>query len=296
MVGIDDLALRTRELRKRFGAITALDGLSLAILRGEIYGLLGANGAGKTTALRIVCGLLQADAGDGHCLGRPLGTTPAGLGYMPQRGGLYDDLSVAENLRFFARAQGLRRPEAAVVDTLEKHHLGARAAQRVGVLSGGWRQRVALAASLLHEPKLLLLDEPSAGLDPLAREALWRRLRALTTLGTTVLVTTHYADEAERCDRIGYLDAGRLRIEGAPDRIAEQVDISVWRVDPEVPSPPPMRGMHCLRDAAGWRVIAKREVASPAFTSWLEDARGLPEPARLADALSWLAADEGAGA
>lgn len=156
-------ALVLSGIRQCFGPVQALTGLDLTIDTGEIFGLLGPNGAGKTTALRIISGLLRPGAGSGRCLDQPLGRPVRGLGYMPQRGGLYDDLSIAENLNFLARAHALADPAARVAQALDAHGLHDRKAQRVGHLSGGWRQRVALAAALLHRPRLLLLDEPSAG-------------------------------------------------------------------------------------------------------------------------------------
>ena len=270
------MALELNDVVKRYGTSTVLDGLSLRVAGGEIVGLLGPNGAGKTTSLRIICGLLRADSGSGHCLDTALGRTAPGLGYVPQRGGLYDDLSIRENLLFLARAHGLSDPAAGVAATLAGHGLDDRADQRVGQLSGGWRQRLALAAALLHAPRLLLLDEPTAGLDHEAREAMWRRLRRLAADGTAVLVSTHHAEEAERCDRIGWLAGGRLRVEGRPDRIGRMLGI-VTRRFAEEPSPQPRQ--LTIRDAAGWRSIGPAERATGAW-----------EESGLGDALAWLAA------
>lgn len=294
---MDDSVLVARGISKRFGAVSALDGLSFALSPGEIYGLLGPNGAGKTTALRIVCGLLVADAGDGHCLAAPLGTRPVGLGYLPQGGGLYDDLTIAENLRFFARAHGLPRSADRVSASLETHGLAERAGQRVGTLSGGWRQRVALAAALLHAPRLLLLDEPTAGLDAQAREGLWQRLRMLSAQAVTILVTTHYADEAERCDRIGYLTAGRLRAEGSPGRLFDELGLTVWRIPAmgeKQLAQPQIDNMRFIRDSEGWRAVARAVDAPPALTAWCAQTGAIPEPTapRLADALVWLASEQ----
>ena len=292
-----DPVLVARRLRKRFGALTALDDLSLALQPGEIYGLLGPNGAGKTTALRIICGLLVADAGDGHCLTAPLGKRPAGLGYLPQGGGLYDDLTVSENLRFFARAHGLSRPADRVSATLMAHGLTECARQRVGTLSGGWRQRVGLAAALMHAPRLLLLDEPTAGLDAQARERLWQQLRTLSAQAVTILVTTHYADEAERCDRIGYLTAGRLRAEGPPSRLFDELELIVWRIavsgEPHR-TPPQIDTLRFIRDSDGWRAVARAIDVPPALSEWCAQAGVTPEPTapRLGDALVWLAGEQ----
>ncbi|WP_293374144.1 ABC transporter ATP-binding protein [Nevskia sp.] len=274
------MALELDGIRKRYGSLVVLDGLSLRVVPGEIVGLLGPNGAGKTTSLRIICGLLRADGGSGHCLGTPLGRTAPGLGYVPQRGGLYDDLSVGENLLFLARAQGLGHPRAAVAATIAEHGLEGRVGQRIAQLSGGWRQRVALAAALLHAPRLLLLDEPTAGLDHEARESLWQRLRRLAADGTAVLLSTHHAEEAERCDRIGWLAGGGLRAEGRPDRIGDSLGLIVCRASSE-PTPHPQQ--LAIRDAAGWRVIGPVGLADSA-----------QEAARLGDALAWLASRSGA--
>ncbi len=292
-----DSVLVARGLRKRFGTVTALDELSLTLRHGEIYGLLGPNGAGKTTALRIICGLLVADAGDGHCLTAPLGTRAVGLGYLPQGGGLYDDLTVSENLRFFARAHGLSRPADRVSATLAGHGLMEHACQRVGTLSGGWRQRVALAAALMHAPQLLLLDEPTAGLDAQARERLWQQLRTLSAQAVTILITTHYADEAERCDRIGYLTAGRLRAEGSPARLFDELGLAVWRIGAggePYKTPPQIDTLRFIRDSDGWRAVARTIDMPLALTEWCAQAGVTPEPTapRLDDALVWLAGEQ----
>jgi ABC-2 type transport system ATP-binding protein len=292
-----DSVLVARGLYKRFSAVTALDELSLALRQGEIYGLLGPNGAGKTTALRVFCGLLAADSGDGHCLTAPLGTRAVGLGYLPQGGGLYDDLTIAENLRFFARAHSLPHPAVRVRATLAAHGLTERARQRVGTLSGGWRQRVALAAALMHAPQLLLLDEPTAGLDAQAREGLWQRLRALSAQAVTILITTHYADEAERCDRIGYLTAGRLRAEGPPSRLSGELGLVVWRIGASgkpYPTPPQIDSLCFIRDSEGWRAVARTTDMPPALVAWCAQAYVTPEPTapRLNDALVWLSGEQ----
>jgi ABC-2 type transport system ATP-binding protein len=276
-------------LHKRYGDVVALNGLSLRVEPGEIYGLLGPNGAGKTTALRVICGLLRPDSGSGSCLGQPPGASQSRLGYMPQRGGLYDDLSVVENLRFFARAHGLRDIRGKVAAALDEHGLGARARQSAGDLSGGWRQRASLAVALLHEPTLLLLDEPSAGLDLLVREALWQNLRTLTASGMTALVTTHHADEAERCDRIGYLVQGSLRVEGPPAQIAEKLGLAVWHYPPDATPTPARSGLCLLHDSAGWRAVGRVADVESAVVA---GAGGTPAVPRLADALSWLAAQQ----
>jgi len=275
MASDQDSALELVGVGKRYGVTPVLDGLNLRVHCGEIVGLLGPNGAGKTTSLRIICGLLAADAGSGHCLGTPLGRTAPGLGYVPQRGGLYDDLRIRENLLFLARAHGLPDPAGRVASTIAEHALQARADQRIAALSGGWRQRIALAAALLHAPRLLLLDEPTAGLDHEAREALWQRLRNLAAGGAAVLVSTHHAEEAERCDRVGWLAGGRLRVEGRPDAIGSALGLSACRLS-EAPSPHPEQ--LAIRDGSGWRLIGPAALAPVTA-----------DGARLGEALAWLA-------
>ena len=284
-------ALSLNKVIKRYSNVEALCGLSLSIPVGQIYGLLGANGAGKTTALRIICGLVAPDSGELTGLAGLRGVARRQLGYVPQRGGLYDDLSVIENLRFRARAYALAQPASLVNAALQEHGLTERSQQRVGNLSGGWRQRVALAAAMLHQPKLMLLDEPTAGLDAEAREQLWQRLRANAARGVTQLITSHYAEEAERCDRIGYLGAGHLLAEGVPAKFAEMLGIAVWRLGVEHGPPPTIRGSRISRDSAGWRIVVAADIGIPApLAAWCcERAIQLELIApRLTDALHWI--------
>jgi ABC-2 type transport system ATP-binding protein len=289
-------AIEMTGLNKRFGKVLALNGLNIAIKRGEIYGLLGANGAGKSTTIRLICGLLQADAGAGHCLGSALGVPSGDLGYMPQRGNLYDDLTVDENLRFFAGAHGLHTVDIPAL--LLIHDLSARAQQRVGTLSGGWRQRVAFVVSILHQPKLLLLDEPSAGLDPQAREQLWTAIRNLASQqGTTVLVSTHYIEEASRCDRIGYLSGGQLLAEGEPHQLADKLKLQTWHIALREGLPNTIDGLSmahaCLnRVSDGWRCVALKESTLPtAVADWCKQnaVTATATQTDLADVLAWLA-------
>jgi ABC-2 type transport system ATP-binding protein len=279
-------ALALHDVHKRFGNAVALDGLSFEIARGEVYGLLGPNGAGKTTALRVICGVLGSDRGSCLCLGEAPGIARGRLGYVPQAGALYADLSVTENLVFFARAHGLPDVPGTVAAALARHQLAGRADQRVAQLSGGWRQRVALAAALLHAPRLLLLDEPTAGLDALASEALWQSLRELVAEGLAVLITTHHADEAARCDRIGYLRKGRLQVEGQPAQIAARLGLSAWRYPPIPHAPVLAADWCCTRDAGGWRVIGRGGTTDlpPAIAAGCT-----ADTATLGDALAWLA-------
>jgi len=213
------LAIDVRDLVKRYGSRTAVDRLSLSIERGRVCGFLGPNGAGKTTTLRMMCGLLTPDAGSGTCLGHDLVREREAIkrqtGYMTQRFGLYDELTVRENLAFVARAYGLDRRRERIDHTLARLDLEPRQKQLAGGLSGGWKQRLALASCVLHEPKLLLLDEPTAGVDPQARRAFWDEIHSLAAQGITVLVSTHYMDEAERCHEIAYIAGGKLMARGS---------------------------------------------------------------------------------
>ncbi len=210
-------------LAKRYGARTVVDGLSLRVATGEICGFLGANGSGKTTTIRLLCGLLTPDAGGGTCLGldivRDAPAIRRQVGYMTQRFSYYEDLTVAENLTFVARVYELPDRRRAVPAIIERMSLGDRADQLAGQLSGGWKQRLALAACVLHRPRLLLLDEPTAGVDAQARREFWDLIHDLAGEGLTVLVSTHYMDEAERCKRIVYLSGGRIVTQGAPEAV-----------------------------------------------------------------------------
>jgi len=229
-----DLAIDVRGLTKRFGARTAVDGLSIQLARGRICGFLGPNGSGKTTTIRMLCGLLTPDAGEGTCLGydirRESRRIKLRVGYMTQRFGLYDDLTIEENLRFIARVYGMPRVKEAAAQAIERLGLTDRRAQLAGTLSGGWKQRMALAACLLHEPQLLLLDEPTAGVDPKARRDFWAQIHQLAAGGMTVLVSTHYMDEAERCHQIAYISFGRLLVAGTGDDILRASGLRTWEV------------------------------------------------------------------
>ena len=207
-------AIEVAGLTKRFGDHTVVDDVTMTVARGEIAGFLGPNGSGKTTTIRLMCGLLSADAGSGVVLGHDIRHERRAIkrkvGYMTQRFSFYEDLTVEENLRFVAGLYGLRRAREAVRDTLQTMGLSNRRGQLAGHLSGGWKQRMALAACLMHRPELLLLDEPTAGVDPKARREFWDEIHSLAAQGLTVLVSTHYMDEAERCHRINYISYGRL--------------------------------------------------------------------------------------
>jgi len=229
-----ELAIHARGLAKTFGAVSAVQDLSIDVPVGTIYGFLGPNGSGKTTTIRMLCGLLTPDAGEGQCLGYDIRRESArikrNVGYMPQRFGLYEDLSIAENLEFIARLYGVPRPRRAAAEAIAQLGLAARRRQLAGTLSGGWKQRMALAACVLHRPRLLLLDEPTAGVDPKARREFWDEIHRLAAAGTTVLVSTHYMDEAERCHQIGYIMQGRLLIHGAVDQVIREAEIAAWQM------------------------------------------------------------------
>ena len=210
------IAVSAKNVRKRFGALEALAGLDLEIRSGEIYGLLGPNGSGKTTFIRCVAGLMRPDAGSISVLGQTArGAVSAGrVGYMTQAAALYGDLSVAENLEFFARLEGVEAAHERIDDVLRTVDLADRRRSIVSTLSGGMRSRVSLAAALLHRPDLLLLDEPTVGIDPVLRQEFWTHFRALASNGVTILVSSHVMDEASRCDRLGLIRAGRVLAEG----------------------------------------------------------------------------------
>jgi len=227
-----ELTIDVRGLTKQFGTRKVVDDLSIQVRRGEICGFLGPNGSGKTTTIRMLCGLLEPDAGEGTCLGHDIRRESRAIklrvGYMTQRFGLYDDLSLEENLDFVARAYGMPDRRAVVTATLERLGLQARRTQLAGTLSGGWKQRLALAACMLHEPDLLLLDEPTAGVDPKARRDFWQQIHALAAEGLTVLVSTHYMDEAERCHRLAYISYGKLLAAGTAAEVIAQAGLVTW--------------------------------------------------------------------
>jgi ABC-type multidrug transport system ATPase subunit len=220
-----DLVIDVRDLHKSYGARKVVDGLTLAVNAGEICGFLGANGSGKTTTIRMLCGLVKPDGGGGTCLGldivREAPRIRLQVGYMTQRFSFYEDLTVMENLDFVAAVYDLDDRRAAVRAIIDRMGLADRADQLAGQLSGGWKQRLALAACVLHKPKLLLLDEPTAGVDAKARREFWDLIHDMAADGLTVLVSTHYMDEAERCARIVYLSDGKLVVQGTPDDVAK---------------------------------------------------------------------------
>jgi len=237
--GDDQYAVITRGLTKRFGRIVAVDGLDLRVRRGELYGFLGPNGAGKSTTLRMLCGILEPTDGEGRVLGIDLRRDPervkSAIGYMSQRFSLYDDLTVEENLTFYARVYMVPRADrpARIQTMLRLGDLVGYPRQLAGQLSGGYRQRLALTCALVHGPRLVFLDEPTAGVDPVSRRTFWAVVRRLADGGTTVLMTTHYMDEAELCDTLGFIYQGRLIAHGSPAEIkAKTFDRPVIELQP----------------------------------------------------------------
>lgn len=228
------LAIDVAGITKRFGDKTVVDGISLQVQRGEIFGFLGPNGSGKTTFIRMLCGLLTPDAGSGTCLGYDVRSRQAEIkrhvGYMTQRFSFYEDLSIRENLDFIARVYDVRDRRTAVNQSLERLGLQHRSCQLAGQLSGGWKQRLALAACLIHSPQLLLLDEPTAGVDPKARREFWEEIHRLAADGLTVLITTHYMDEAERCHQLAFLAYGKLLTRGTLAEVLAAARLVTWSV------------------------------------------------------------------
>ena len=226
-----------RNLRKSFGERKVVDGLSLQVSQGEICGFLGANGSGKTTTIRMLCGLLVPDAGEGECIGldiiRQAPLIRRHVGYMTQKFSFYEDLTVFENLDFVASVYEMKNRRAAVDDIMTRMGLADRRDQLAGQLSGGWKQRLALAACVLHQPKLLLLDEPTAGVDAKARREFWDLIHDMAGEGLTVLVSTHYMDEAERCNRIVYLAGGRIVVQGGADEVSRQSGLITYEATGE---------------------------------------------------------------
>jgi ABC-2 type transport system ATP-binding protein len=234
-----DLVISAVHLERRFGPLIAVRDVSLEVKRGEIFGVLGPNGAGKSTTIRMLCGILTPSGGSGTVVGfdivRESERIKQNIGYMTQRFSLYEDLTVEENLQFYAGIYGMSgsRKKTRIAEVLDQSGLLDRRKQLAGTLSGGWKQRVALASSTIHQPQLLFLDEPTAGVDPVSRREFWQHIHRLADEGTTVLVTTHYMDEAERCHRLAFIFRGALLDVGSPDEIVKRraLHVAELRVD-----------------------------------------------------------------
>ncbi|WED43328.1 ABC transporter ATP-binding protein [Legionella cardiaca] len=231
---MSDIVIDVSNLRKSFGEKVVVNNIALSVKKGEVFGFLGPNGSGKTTTIRMLCGLLTPDAGQGTCLGYDILTESEKIkqhvGYMTQKFSFYTDLSIEENLSFIARVYNLDNKKERVQKALEDLGLSHRRRQLTGQLSGGWKQRVALAACLLHEPELLLLDEPTAGVDPIARREFWDKIHALSEKGITTLVSTHYMDEAERCTSLAYLAYGDLLVTGTVKTVIAKTGLYTWEI------------------------------------------------------------------
>lgn len=240
-------AIDVRGMTKRFGSKVVVNHIDLEVQSGEIFGFLGPNGSGKTTFLRMLCGLLQPESGKGTCLGfdviKESEEIKRSVGYMTQRFSFYEDLKVQENLEFVARLYSIQDRRQAVEQIMAEMDLWPRRDQLAGELSGGWKQRLALAACMIHRPRLLLLDEPTAGVDPKARRDFWEHLQRLAGQGLSVLVTTHYMDEAERCHRLAYISAGEMLARGTAEEIVRQTGLVTW----EVSGPDPLQLAEELR-------------------------------------------------
>jgi ABC-2 type transport system ATP-binding protein len=250
--------IHTEHLSRSFGHLVAVRDVSLDVSRGEIFGILGPNGAGKSTTIRMLCGILDPTAGSGTVVGydivREAELIKTKIGYMTQRFSLYEDLTVAQNLTFYAGIYGvpLRRLRARVAEALESTGLSERRAQLAGTLSGGWKQRVALACATIHEPPLLFLDEPTAGVDPVSRREFWERIYAISAKGTTAVLTTHYMDEAERCHRLAFIFSGSLLDVGTPDEVVQRRGLRIAEL--EVERAP--EAAEALREAPGVEEVA----------------------------------------
>ena len=251
-----EVIIDVRGLTKSYDGRMVVDHVDMRVERGRIYGFLGPNGSGKTTTIRMLCGLLTPDEGEGTCLGYDIRAQARlikrAVGYMTQKFGLYEDLSIEENLDFFARVYGIAGRGERIRATLERLGLYTRRTQLAGSLSGGWKQRLALAACLIHDPQLLLLDEPTAGVDPSARREFWDQIHELAAGGMTVLVSTHYMDEAERCHELAYIAYGKLLARGTVEQVVAGAGLLTWSVT----GPDLAAAAKLLRAAPGIRTVA----------------------------------------
>jgi ABC-2 type transport system ATP-binding protein len=256
---MNQTAIRATGLSKRFGHVVAVDGLDLTVQRREVYGFLGPNGSGKSTTIRMLCGLLKPTSGEIDVLGcqipRDAEALKRRIGYMTQRFSLYEDLTVDENLSFLAAVHDMPRAKAHVRigELVERFWLGPQRKQLAGTLSGGQKQRLALAGTVLHKPDLLFLDEPTSAVDPQSRREFWDSLFELADQGTTLLVSTHYMDEAERCTRLAILDRGRIVADGSPQELLEGLPGRTWLVT----TGEPRQAQHALRDLRGVIAVAQ---------------------------------------
>jgi ABC-2 type transport system ATP-binding protein len=253
----EPLVIDVAGLTKSFGGRKVVDNFDLRVPRGAIYGFLGPNGSGKTTTIRMVCGLLKPESGQGRVLGFDVLAESSSIkqrvGYMTQKFSLYEDLSIRENLEFIARLYELDRRDQRVDQALADLGLAERQGQLAGKLSGGWKQRLALAACMIHEPDLLLLDEPTAGVDPKARRDFWDQIRRYSAQGVTTLVSTHYMDEAVQCDSIAYIAYGKKLLDAATAEIPGQIGLSCWRVAGR----PLLQAQQALEAAPGVELAAR---------------------------------------
>jgi ABC-2 type transport system ATP-binding protein len=283
---VAEAAIVARGLTKRFGDLVAVDAVDLEIHRGEVFGFLGPNGAGKSTTIRMLCGILDPTAGDAEVLGYDIRREPeqlkARLGYMSQRSSLYADMTVTEQLDFYARIYGLdpATRQTKVRGWIETAGLAGRDADLVATLSGGWRQRLALGAAVMHHPDLLLLDEPTSGVDPLSRREFWELIYRFADAGTTIMVTTHYMDEAEHCDRLAFIYGGRIVAEGTPSEIKRthlqgellSVHCEEWMRALDVVHASPLVREAALYGTAIHALVASAREAGPALRADLEAA------------------------
>jgi ribosome-dependent ATPase len=297
-----DTIIETERLTRRFGDLVAVNEVSFSVRRAAIFGFLGPNGSGKSTVIRMLCGVLRPSGGRGTVLGCDVADESEAvkrrIGYMSQKFSLYQDLSVAENLDFYGRIYGLRgarlrdRKEA----VLSLVGMGDRIGQLAGQLSGGWKQRLALACALIHEPEVIFLDEPTAGIDPVARRDLWDLLFELSGRGVTMFVTTHYMDEAERCTQVGYIYMARLIVCGKPEELKHSADVTpagTRRLEIRCPAPvealPRLRAVHGVRDATlfgeALHVLVDESVGEDDLRSAIESAAGAVELRPIAPSL-----------